>query len=146
MLVDLVFLVYGYGVTLPQTFARSTEFLDIWLWNKLEFNTEHDPSPKSHHFSSAFSWIIMLCGKGWNLLVNFLLSRSFSFLWCWAWFSYVIATIVQLLLAASWVLKPDETNETAWGFGQLLSLLMLNLPLISMVQTWEGRSHSLSST
>lgn len=88
--------------------------------------------------------ILGLCGCGCYLFITlFLIIRST------AWSVFVFSTLLFALgTRAIWdnrayAKKYMEGNEDTWGFGQLVPLFLLALPLLSIVDNYYGRCNSL---
>jgi hypothetical protein len=79
---------------------------------------------------------------------------------CWYWicseFAELLESTVWFIANCYWVVgdraldvygdsalgKKEQAKENYWGFGQIVPLLLLMLPVMTFIATWHGRCHS----
>lgn len=112
--------------------------MDQWAWKNLSVSIDTKKTKQIGRSRRALVLLFSKCKYAWNFFLASLLSSVLGLLYDWAWFIYGIVRIFRTRGEASLVLKLEEGRETSWGFGQLMPVFLLTLPMFMTLELWEG--------
>ena len=78
----------------------------------------------------SLGWLLL---KLWDLLRSAILCTIFNIIW----FAFGVFSMFSDRAHGRRLMAPDE-SENVWGFGQILPLLLVALPIISAIETFYG--------
>jgi hypothetical protein len=134
-IVNFVLILYAYPFQIFQSFETLSEYWNRRLRPKIIDHKSLHSTPTQRQGI----WNSKACRLLWPGLWYFLASETVEIAQLIVWFILGIYWVASDRVGGQQLMEPGEIEtENRWGFGQLVPLVLLILPLIQFLDSYEG--------